>query len=93
MKNIVYVGMDVHSEDNCMAVYLDDRGEPEYESTIPNNEAMIRKFFTKWYRHRLCFPTHQGTGSRLIEGMPRALRKRYEAVWRHPVMFLPRNLK
>ena len=48
MKNIVYVGMDVHSEDNCMAVYLDDRGEPEYESTIPNNEAMIRKFFTKW---------------------------------------------
>ena len=47
MKNIVYVGMDVHSEDNCMAVYLDDRGEPEYESTIPNNEAMVRKFFTK----------------------------------------------
>ena len=47
MKRIVYVEMDVHSEDNCMAVYLDDRGEPEYESTIPNTEAKVQRFFQK----------------------------------------------
>ena len=47
MKTIVYVGMDVHSEDNCMAVYLDEREELEYESTIPNTGEMVQKFFEK----------------------------------------------
>ncbi len=47
MKNVYYVGMDVHKETVELSVLLNRRKEPEFERQLPNNKQKIIKVLKK----------------------------------------------
>jgi hypothetical protein len=48
--SIIWIGMDVHKDTVMVAVFRDQRSEPEVVQQLPNDPRKLRRFFERWAR-------------------------------------------